>query len=125
MKRNNGFTLIELLATIIILAAIALVAFPILLNTIKNSEGKIDSATEKLVLSAAKLYVDDNLNEYPKKNGSTYCIPFDDLIKGDHLEKGIVEATGINPSEKTVKVTVNDEYDYKIVENSECAEIKN
>ena len=120
MKKNRGFTLIELLATIIILAGIVLVAFPILLNTIKNSEGKIDEATRKLVISAAKLYVDDNLNDYPEKNGTTYCIPFNDLIQNGKLEKGILDAADVNAAEKTVKVTVSDDYNYEIVNNSDC-----
>lgn len=125
MKKNNGFTLIELLATIIILAGIALVAFPVLLNTIKNSENQIDDVTEKLVINAAKLYVDDNANDYPLVNGNAYCIPFSDLIKSNHLENSIVEATDINPSEKTLKVTVTNVYNYEIVNSDECAAVKN
>ena len=120
MKKNRGFTLVELLAVIIILAGIALIAFPILLNTIKNSEDKIDGATRKLVISAAKLYVDENLNDYPKKDSSTYCIPFDDLIKSGKLEKGILDAADVNAAKKTVKVTVSDDYNYEIVNNGDC-----
>ena len=123
MKKNNGFTLIELLATIIILVAIALVAFPILLNTIKNSEGKIDKTTEKLVLSAAKLYINDNLNEYPKKSGSTYCIPFNKLIEEKHLEKGILDAADVDSDSKVVKVTVTDNYQYEVKNSDECQNI--
>ena len=125
MKKNNGFTLIELLATIIILAGIALVSFPILLNTIKNSENKIDDVTERLVINATKLYVDDNLNEYPPTEGNTYCIPVDNLIQSKHLEKGVIETTKIDSAKITVKVVVNDNYDYEIVNNGECTVIVN
>ena len=38
MKRKNGFTLIELLAVIVILAIIALIATPIILNTINKAK---------------------------------------------------------------------------------------
>lgn len=123
MKKNNGFTLIELLATIIILAGIALVAFPILLNTIKDSEEKIDKTTEKIVENAAKLYVDNNANDYPKTNGNTYCVGFDDLISSKHLEKGLLEAADVDYSNKVVKVTVTDNYDYEIVNSNECQPI--
>jgi len=34
--KKNGFTLIEILATIIILATIALIAFPAVLNLLNN-----------------------------------------------------------------------------------------
>lgn len=38
MKNNNGFTLIELLAVIIILALIALISTPVVLNVINSSK---------------------------------------------------------------------------------------
>lgn len=122
MKKNRGFTLIELLATIIILAGIALVAFPILLNTIKNSEGKIDETTRKLVENAAKLYIDDNANDYPKRDGNVYCIPYDDLVKSKHLEKGVLDAANSKSSINKVEVTVSDQYTYELVE--ECNEVR-
>ena len=125
MKKNNGFTLIELVATVIILAAIALVTFPILLNTIKNSEGQIDDVTKKLVINAAKLYIDNNLNDYPPTEGNTYCIPVDNLIQSKHLEKGVIDTVKIDSTKITVKVIVNDNYDYEIVNNGECTVIVN
>ena len=38
MKKRNGFTLIELLAVIVILAVIALIATPIIMNIIDDSK---------------------------------------------------------------------------------------
>ena len=38
MKNKKGFTLIELLAVIVVLAIIALIATPIVMNTIKNAK---------------------------------------------------------------------------------------
>ena len=38
MRRKNGFTLIELLAVIVILAIIALIATPIILNMINDAK---------------------------------------------------------------------------------------
>ena len=40
-EKNKGFTLVELLAVIVILALIALIATPIILNVIKNLEKSI------------------------------------------------------------------------------------
>lgn len=59
MKKNNGFTLVELLAVIVILAVIALIATPIVLNMIESSrKGAAESsalsyidATEKSIMT--------------------------------------------------------------------------
>lgn len=121
--KKNGFTLVELLAVIIILAVIALMAFPAILNSIKKSENTIDDSVKKIILNGAKLYLDDNIDDYPKIKGYTYCLPLVTLIESNHLEKGIIEATMVDASKKTVKVTVDDEYVYKIVNNEECQNV--
>lgn len=66
---KKAFTLIELLGSIAILAMIALVAFPSVLNLINNSQNKIDKSMEDYVISSAREYVNDHVNVYPKKNG--------------------------------------------------------
>ena len=59
MKKKQGFTLIELLAVIVILAIIALIATPMLLNVIEKSRrqsaiesvnGLLDASTIKSIL---------------------------------------------------------------------------
>ena len=58
---KKGFTLIELLAVIVILAIIALIATPIILNI-------IDDAKEQSVKSSAQLYVDGLVKQIASKN---------------------------------------------------------
>ena len=65
MKKKKGFTLIELLAVIVILAIIALIATPIVLNTIKNAQkGSAERSAERYIgaaeLSIATLKLDDS-----------------------------------------------------------------
>ena len=56
MKRNmKGFTLIELLAVIVILAIIALIATPIILNVIEESREKSVVNSAYGLVDAAKL----------------------------------------------------------------------
>lgn len=63
MKNKKGFTLIELLAVIVILAIIALIATPVILNMVKNAKksaarssslGYIDSVEKYAELSSSK-----------------------------------------------------------------------
>ena len=74
--RNNkkGFTLIELLAVIVILAVIALISTPIVLNLINNvRKGAFARSTEG-VLKASKLYYSANLIEDITPNKSRVFI---------------------------------------------------
>ena len=59
--KSKGFTLIELLAVIVILAIIALIATPIVLNIIKDSK---NSSVER----SAELYLDQVKNEIARYN---------------------------------------------------------
>ena len=69
---KKGFTLIEMIGSIVILAIIALVAFPAVLNLLNNSQGKIDENMQKYVIGAAKEYVNDHVNCYPRVSSYTY-----------------------------------------------------
>ena len=65
---NKGFTLIELLAVIVILAIIALIATPIILNIIEDSK-------EQSAKSSANLYVDGLVKQIVTKNMTTEFNP--------------------------------------------------
>ena len=64
--KNKGFTLIELLGSIVILAIIATVAFPAILNFLSSSQSEIDNAKKSVIERAAKDYVNDNVNYYKR-----------------------------------------------------------
>ena len=86
--RKNGFTLIELLAVIIILAVIALIATPIVLNV-------IDSAKKSAAASSVNGYIDAvklARIEYMFDNSSSAEPSFSDLgtitVQGDTPDCG-------------------------------------
>ena len=62
-NKTKGFTLIELLATIVILAIIALIATPIVLNLINTARKGAFARSAEGVLSASKLYYSSSLLE--------------------------------------------------------------
>ena len=119
MKNKKGFTLVELIAVIIILAALALVTFPALLNQINNTKGKISDATKELIISAAKSYMNENLNLYPRQDGVKYCLNLDLLVSEDYLSESIISSDN-NLDDKGVSITYNETYSYDIQDLSEC-----
>ncbi|MBE6160208.1 MAG: prepilin-type N-terminal cleavage/methylation domain-containing protein [Lactobacillales bacterium] len=70
MKQNKkGFTLIELLAVIVILAIIALIATPIILNMINDARESAAKDSAYAYLDAAETYVAMNMM-FTTSNGS-------------------------------------------------------
>ncbi len=63
---KKGFTLTELLGTIVILAIIALIAFPAVLGLINSSQNESDEAMQSFIISATREYVNDNMDDFPK-----------------------------------------------------------
>ena len=68
MKRKNAFTLIELLAVIVVLAIIALIATPIVMNTIEKSkkgaaERSADNYIDAVETTVATKRLDGNILE--------------------------------------------------------------
>ena len=74
--KKNGFTLIELLAVVTIIALLSLIAIPNITKNIKDKKTEIDEANQKLLSSAADVYIENNKNydSSYEANGSTYCI---------------------------------------------------
>ena len=92
-KRNKGFTLIELLAVIVILALIALIATPIILNIIKDAKrsaakdsayGYID-AVEKYIVLAKTQTGDYKLELVPTEDKELTCKTKEECIKDTGL----------------------------------------
>ena len=66
LNKKKGFTLIELLAVIVVLAIIALIATPIVMNTIeKSKKGTVIESANNLIKSA-EYYILQTKNRYGK-----------------------------------------------------------
>ena len=121
---KKGFTLAELIGVVIILALIALLAFPPILNSIRKTKGELSDASKEILYNATNLYVSENLNDFPKYNGNTYCVTLNTLVTGEYLPTKVYDATTGEEISLDSKVEVkveNDSYTYNM--NNECKQI--
>lgn len=112
MKR--GFTLVEMIAVIGIIAMIAAVSFPAIINQLGEKKEQISDVTKKIIFDAADLYFSDHQSEYPKVSGESYCISIDQLVSVGSLQAPIKDyLTGDEiPLTTNVKTTVNSYSEY-------------
>ena len=73
-KKHKGFTLIELLAVIIILAIIALIATPIVLNVIEEAKSSAGKSEANMILGGINNYcATEAIKEEMDENYTTIC----------------------------------------------------
>ena len=130
--KKRGFTLIELLAVIVVLAIIALIATPIVMNLIKNAQkGAAERSAERYLSAVETAIAADRLNN-PLIEDGTYIIDSNgdlclegktctepDLtvdITGDYPTSGTVT---IENGQVVVNLTVVVIQNYTVVYNSE------
>ena len=107
MKNKKGFTLIELLAVIIVLAIIALIATPIVMNTIKNAKkGAAERTADNYIKQVETAVAEAKLENKSVPNG-TYNIDGNGNLTGAGLPDGKLEIdmSGTKPSGGTIKIS--------------------
>ena len=110
MKRK-GFTLIELLAVIVVLAIIALIATPIVMNTIKKSKkGAAERSADSFVKQVETAVTTERLNgniiedgEYEITSDGNLCKDKSASCSDDQKIK--IEMSGTKPKSGKVKIT--------------------
>jgi len=125
--KKRGFTLIELLAVIVVLAIIALIATPIVMNVIKNAQkGATERSAERYVDAVETAIATDRLENGLVADG-VYTVDADgNLVLGDKtltvevngdvptagskvaIENGQVVPTGTSMTIGDYTVTIND-----------------
>ena len=107
MKRKNAFTLIELLAVIVVLAIIALIATPIVMNTIKNAKkGAAERSANSYIRQVETTVAEARLNHKKIPDG-TYQIDEEGNLTGTGLPDGKlkIEMNGKKPTEGTITIS--------------------
>jgi len=95
--KKRGFTLIELLAVIVVLAIIALIATPIVMNVIKNAQkGAVERSAERYLAAVELAIATDRLENGLVADG-VYTVDADgNLVLGDKTLT--VEVNGDRPT---------------------------
>lgn len=109
---NKGFTLIELLAVLVILIAIMSIAIPSISSSLDRTKEKQSSAKEKIIESAAELYVTDHKNNIPT-SGECY-IAVQTLVDEHYLSSDeLKDSDGNNGAVKyTIDGSDGSKYNY-------------
>ena len=92
--KNKGFTLIELLGSITLLAIIALLAFPAILNLLNGSQNEIDKAKIDYIESAAAEYVNDHTTNYKKIKDNVYTVSVPTLVEQGYISDTMLDSEG-------------------------------
>ena len=111
MKKKNAFTLIELLAVIVVLAIIALIATPIVMNTIKNAKkGAAERSADSYVKQVETAVAEERLNknevlegEYQITSDGNLCRDKSASCSDDNKIK--IEMSGTKPTSGKIKIT--------------------
>jgi type IV pilus assembly protein PilA len=106
LKNKYGFTLIELLAVIVVLAIIALIATPIVMNTIKNAKkGAAERTADNYIKQVETAVAEAKLENKSVPNG-TYDIDGNGNLTGAGLPDGKLEInmSGNKPTSGTVTI---------------------
>ena len=106
MRNKKGFTLIELLAVIIILAVIALIATPIVLNVVDNARKSANKDSAYGLLDSAKLYYMESLLDESKS------------LSGNLIDK--INVSGRKPDSGTVYINNRGEIALAVVYDKVC-----
>ena len=107
MKNKKGFTLIELLAVIVVLAIIALIATPIVMNTIKNSQkGAAERSADNYIETVETAVATARLDSDGIPDG-TYTIDENGNLLVPSLPNGklTIEMSGNKPTGGTITIS--------------------
>ena len=111
MKNKKGFTLIELLAVIVVLAIIALITTPIVMNTIKNAKkGAAERSADNYVKAVEQKVAESRIDGTKIANGN-YNIQADGNLcptsgcGENDKDKITIDMSGNKPTSGTVTIS--------------------
>ena len=85
---RRGYTLVELIGVIVIIGIIVTLVSTSIINSVKNVNNTLDSATQKLLFNQSELYLSENVTVM--SNG-TYTVSIRDLIRADKISSNFLD----------------------------------
>ena len=113
--KKKGYTLIELLGVLVILALIILLVWSRASKSLNDTKKTLASENLKLIYSATESYIQDNITEYPRYEGNSYCVTLETLVNEGLLPetlKNFITEEKISLT-RTVGVKVNSKRGYE------------
>ena len=105
---KKGFTLIELLMVIAIITIISMILIPNVINMISINKQKSCESLKKNIISATKLYVNENKYDLSFTCDNTIKIPISKLIETGKIDGDIKNPINNDDlTNKEVSVTFN------------------
>ena len=111
LKNKKGFTLIELLAVIVVLAIIALIATPIVMNTIKNAKkGAAERSADNYIKQVETAVAESRIDGTKIANGTYNIQPDGNLCPAsgcgeNDKNKITIDMSGTKPTSGTVTIS--------------------
>ena len=108
--KKRGFTLIELLAVIVVLAIIALIATPIVMNTIKNAKkGAAERTADNYIKQVETAVAEAKLENKSVPNGTYNIQPDGNLCPAsgcgeNDKNKITIDMSGTKPTSGIIKI---------------------
>lgn len=122
---KKGFTLIEILAVVTIIGLLFILVIPKITNSLNSKKEDIDNTTNKLIISATKQYINNNIDDFDKEKDNVYCMPLTTLVKENYLDKVMDKDNKDITNIKSVKITYDKDFKYEIVNKNECKAVYN
>ena len=119
--KKNGFTLTELLGVITVLGLIALIVFPNVNKSIKNSKKKLYDQQVSLIEKNARRWGVEHSDLLPN-SGSIYYLNLEELITGGYISQKTVKDPRDNSAMGgCVVIIFNDDYNqYEYTYDEAC-----
>lgn len=114
--KNKGFTLIEVLAVVLLLALLALVIAPKVIEQRDKKTKELNEASKKILFSDAGEYIRNN--NYDVISGNVYCISVSTLINED-----AISMDAKNFQNDIIKVTIDEDYNFVYSVDNNCKEV--